>query len=148
MTMEYSLRNVDNEEIEWLYQLNEESYRDVVIRQFGDWDETFQRNRFHNKWQKSRPAKIVAIGDNPIGVLVLEQRETYDLLEEILLKVEYRERGIGTSLMQQLIANARRRNCPLRLQVLHENHRAKSLYDRLGFVVIDNLENHFLMEIH
>ncbi len=145
--MEYSLRNVRNDEIEWLYRLNEESYRDVVVRQFGDWDETFQRDMFHNKWRRTRPAKIVAIGDDPIGVVVLEQRESYDWLQEILLKAKYRKQGIGTSLMQRFIADARARNCPLRLQVLHENHRAKNWYERLGFVVIETLENHLLMEI-
>ena len=147
MTMEYSLRKVDNDEIEWLYELNEESYRDVVVRQFGDWDETFQRDRFQNKWRKTRPAKIVTIGVNPIGVVVLERRAIYDWLEEILLKAEYCEQGIGTTLIKQLIADARTRSRPLRLQVLHENHRAKSLYERLGFIVIETLENHFLMEI-
>ena len=145
--MEYSLRNVENDEIEWLYQLNEESYRDVVVRQFGDWDEVFQREWFHNKWRQARPAKIVAIDDTPIGVVVLERKDNYDWLEEILLKAEYREHGIGTSLMRQLISDARTRNRPLRLRVLHENHRAKDLYERLGFVVIETLDNHLLMEI-
>lgn len=147
MTMEYSLRNVGNDDIEWLYRLNEESYRDVVVRQFGDWDETFQRDMFDNKWRRVRPAKIVAIGNNPVGVVVLEQRKSYDWLEEILLKAKVREQGIGTALMKQFIADAHARNRPLRLQVLHENHRAKSLYERLGFVVIETLENHVLLEI-
>ena len=82
-----------------------------------------------------------------MGVVVLEQRISYDWLDEILLKPEYRERGIGTSLVQQIIADARSRRCPLRLQVLHENDRAKSLYERLGLEVVETLENHFLMEI-
>ena len=106
--MEYSLRNVENDEIEWLYQLNEESYR---------------------------------------GVVVLKRKDSYDLPEEILLKAEYRDHGTGTSLMKQLISDARTRNRPLRLRVLHKNHRAKDLYERLGFVVIEALDNHLLMEI-
>jgi len=147
MTIEYSLRDVRNDEIEWLYKLNKESYRDVVVRQFGDWNETFQREMFHAKWRRIHAAKIVLEGDNPIGVVVLEQRESYDWLREILLKAEHRDQGIGTSLMQRFIADARARQCPLRLQVLHENNRAKKLYERLGFVVIETLENHFLMEV-
>ena len=147
MTMEYSLRNVERSEIEWLYELNEEAYRDVVVRQFGDWDEAFQRDWFDKKWQKSRPAMIVAIGDDPIGVFVLEQRDGYDWLDEILLMAKHRGRGIGTSLMKQLIADARSRNRFLRLRVLRENHNARRFYESLGFVVLENLENHFLMEV-
>jgi len=30
---------------------------------------------------------------------------------------------------------------------LHDNHRAGNLYERLGFVLTDTLEDHFLMEI-
>jgi GNAT superfamily N-acetyltransferase len=147
MTMEYSLRNIDDNEVDWLYQLNEESYRDVVVRQFGEWEETFQRKWFYDKWRSARPAKIVAIGDDPIGVVVLEQRDNCDWLDEILLTADYRGQGIGTSLMKQLIADARIRNRPLMLRVLHENHKAKRLYERLGLIVIETLENHFLMEI-
>lgn len=129
--MEYSLRNVENGELEWLYELHEESYRDVVVRQFGNWDEAFQHNWFHKKWQKARPAKIVTIDNDAIGVVVLEQRDSYDWLDEILLKESYREQGIGTLLMEQLIADSRCRNQRLRLRVLRENHRARRLYERL-----------------
>lgn len=145
--MEYSLRNIDDNEVDWLYQLSEESYRDVVVRQFGEWEETFQRKWFYDKWRSARPAKIVAIGDDPIGVVVLEQRDNCDWLDEILLAADYRGQGIGTSLMKQLIADARIRNRPLMLRVLHENHKAKRFYERLGLIVIETLENHFLMEI-
>jgi len=145
--MKYSLRNVENDEFEWLYQLNKESYRDIVVRQFGNWDEAFQLDWFRTKWRKARPAKIITINGAAIGVVILEQRDDCDWLDEILIEAEYRGRGIGTSLLKELIADASARNRPLRLRVLHENHRAKELYERLGFVAIETLENHQLMEI-
>ncbi len=147
MTVNYSLRDVEDGDIEWLYGLNDESYRDVIIRQFGNWDEDFQRQWFDKKWDGSRPAKIVLIGSNPIGVIVLEQRGEYDWLDEILIKADYSGRGIGTSLIQGLIADARTRNRRLRLRVLTENHGAKRLYERLGFEVLETLEQHYLMDL-
>lgn len=147
MSTEYSLRRVEDGEIEWLYELNEESYREVVVRQFGSWDEKFQRDWFHRKWRNERPAKIVTTGNERIGVVVLERRESHDWLDEILIRTDYRGQGIGTSLMMQFIADARIRNRRLRLRVLHENHRAKRFYERLGFVTLETLRHHFLMEI-
>ncbi|MDJ0918099.1 MAG: GNAT family N-acetyltransferase [Woeseiaceae bacterium] len=147
MTIEYSLRDVEDGEIEWLYELNEESYRDVIVRQFGRWDEEHQRDWFDRKWQRERPAKIVTIGGEPVGVVVLEQKDDHDWLDEILIGTDYRGQGIGTSLMSQLIAEARAGNRRLRLRVLHQNHSAKRFYERLGFVVLETLEYHYLMEI-
>ena len=147
MTTECSLRDIEEGDIEWLYELHEQSYRDVVVRQFGSWDESFQRDWFDRKWQKDRPARIVTIKDDPIGVVVLEHKDDHDWLDEILIEADHRAQGVGSSLMKQFIANARAQNRPLRLQVLHENDRGKRFYENLGFVVQKNLENHYLMEI-
>ncbi len=147
MTINYSLRDVEDSDIEWLYGLNEESYRDVIVRQFGQWDEDFQRQWFDQKWSRNRPAKIVLVEREPIGVIVLEQRADHDWLDEILIKTDYRGQGIGTSLIQNLVADARARSRRLRLRVLLENHGAKRFYERLGFEALQTLEHHYLMEV-
>ena len=147
MTVNYSLRDVEDGDIEWLYRLNDESYRDVIIRQFGNWDDDLQRQWFDKKWERNRPAKIVLIGSKPVGVIVLDKREDHDWLDEILIKTDYSGRGIGTSLIQDVIADARTRNRRLRLRVLMENDGAKRLYERLGFEVLETLEQHYLMEL-
>ena len=147
MTTEYSVRNVQDGDIEWLRELNDESYRDVIVRQFGTWDEEFQQDWFNRKWQKDRPAKIITVGNERIGVAVLERREGHDWLDEILIKTGYRGHGIGTRLMTQFIADASARDRRLRLRVLHENRSAMRFYERLGFQALETLEHHYLMEI-
>ena len=147
MTTEYELRHFDGSEVEWLRELNDESYRDVIVRQFGTWDADFQRDWFEKKWRKERPAKIVAVGSKRIGVVVLERRESHDWLDEILIAADYRGRGIGASLMRRFIADAGTRNRRLRLRVLRENHSAKRFYERLGFVTLETLDHHYLMEV-
>ncbi len=146
MATEYSLRQVEDGDIEWLYALNEQCYRDVIVRQFGDWDEEFQRDWFDRKWQRERPARVVMVGSEPIGVVVLERKDSHDWLDEILIKTDYRGQGIGTALMRQIIADAHARDRPVRLRVLKENRSARRLYERIGFVLLEILEHHFLME--
>lgn len=145
--MEFSLRSVETDDLDWLYQLKTESYRDIVIRQFGCWDEELQSKMFFDKWDPIHPAQIIAIGAIKIGVVVVEQLEHYDWLGEIQITPAYRDKGLGTLIIQRYVDQARSRGRPLRLRVLHENRRAKLLYKRLGFIEIKSLENHYLLEI-
>lgn len=145
--MQYSLRSVRSDDLGWLYELNEESYHDVVTRQFGRWDEEFQQGLFHDKWPPMPAAQIVICADVRVGVVLFAQRENYDWLQEIQIKAECRGQGLGTSIVQSYIDDARSRRQPLRLQVLYENHQAKQLYLRFGFVESESLENHWLMEV-
>lgn len=144
--MNYSLKKVRPDETDWLYELNRESFLDVVVRQFGHWDEAFQRQMFLSKWEQPRPAQIIQVGESRVGVVILEQLEDCNWLHEIQICPDYRGQGLGTALMRELLTNARSRSVPLRLQVLHANQSAKRLYERMGFVEIRRLENHYLME--
>lgn len=145
--MNYSLRNTRPDEIEWLYELNKKSFLEVVVRQFGKWDEAFQRKIFFSKWEQPRPAQIIEAGSDRVGVLILEQLESCNWLHEIQICPNYQGHGLGTALLHDLLADARSRGVPLRLQVLHANQDAKRLYERMGFLEIETLENHYLMEI-
>ncbi|WP_144777050.1 GNAT family N-acetyltransferase [Marinobacter maritimus] len=145
--MNYSLRKAQPDEIEWLYELNRKSFVEVVVRQFGRWDEAFQRQMFFSKWEKPRPAQIIEKGSDRVGVVILEQLEDCDWLHEIQICPNYQGQGLGTTLLRDLLADARTRGVPLRLKVLHANQDAKRLYARMGFQEIERLANHFLMEI-
>lgn len=144
--MNYFLRKMRPDEIDWLYELNRESFLDVVVRQFGSWDDVFQRQMFFSKWEQPRPTEIIQVGENRAGVVILEELEECNWLHEIQICSSYQGCGLGTTLMHELLANARSRNVPLRLQVLHANQSAKRLYERMGFLDIQRLENHYLME--
>jgi ribosomal protein S18 acetylase RimI-like enzyme len=66
-------------------------------------------------------------------------------LNELVILPEFQGRGIGSSLLQEIIEDANNRGMPVRLQVLKAN-RALKLYERLGFVKNGETETHFQME--
>ncbi|PCM45993.1 GNAT family N-acetyltransferase [Marinobacter sp. ANT_B65] len=144
--MNHSFRKVEPDDMEWLYELNKASFLEVVVRQFGNWDEAFQREMFFAKWAQPRQARIIETETGRIGVLISEQLDDCDWLHEIQIDPGYQGRGLGTILLQNLLTNARSRCVPLCLQVLHANQKAKRLYERMGFREIEKLENHYLME--
>jgi len=67
-----------------------------------------------------------------IGRLIVNRADDELLLMDIALLLEYRNGGIGTALIQDLMAEAAQAGKPMRLQVEFFN-RALHLYERLGF---------------
>ena len=66
-------------------------------------------------------------------------------LADIALMPEYRNAGIGTSLIRELLSEGAAAGKPVRLHVARTN-RAQKLYSRLGFAKIGDTGTHFLME--
>ena len=137
-------RQARAEDQEFAYVVQRAAYEDVVCRQFGQWDEAWQRQHFIEKWNPKR-YEIVEKEGCPIGVLSVSRTQVEVCIIEIQLLPAYQGQGIGTELLQQELLFADERNLPVRLQVLRAN-RARGLYERLGFQIYDETDTHFLME--
>lgn len=61
---------------------------------------------------------------------------------EIQIDPRHQNRGIGTSVLLDVIAEASARGRDVRLSVGLENERAVRLYERLGFVSVGETETH------
>ncbi len=83
----------------------------------------------HAAWQ------IIKEAENPIGRMIVNRADDQILLMDITLLPEYRNRGIGTALIQDLMVEARRAGKPLHLHVETFNPAFK-LYQRLGFTKV------------
>lgn len=129
---------------EYFRLLNELSYRDVVTRQFGGWDEDLQTHNFDLKWQDQAYEKLFD-GDTLVGGIWVREFTDNIQIREIQIHPEHRGRGVGTRVLKQEINRALEKGKNLRLRVLLLN-RAKSLYVRLGFVEIDQDETHYYLE--
>ena len=90
--------------------------------------------------------QLIILKDNPIGqILVLREKSTIELIDISLLP-EYRNGGVGTALLGELIEESRKSGVPLRLQVQRNNQAAIRLYQRLGFSTIEQDEVYYRME--
>lgn len=75
---------------------------------------------------------MLEIDGQPIGRLYLDPRETHLHIVDISIAPAYRNRGIGTLLLQEIIDQARASSRAVGIHVEYNNP-ARSLYDRLGF---------------
>jgi ribosomal protein S18 acetylase RimI-like enzyme len=88
---------------------------------------------------------IVMAGGRRIGRMVIVRMDQEIRLADIALLPEYRNAGIGTSLIRELLSEGAAAGKPVRLHVTKTN-RAQLLYNRLGFTRIGDTGTHFLME--
>ena len=83
--------------------------------------------------------KIIVVEGVDAGWLQISESEREICLYQIHIEPGYRARGIGTELMQDLLAHGRIREKPISLYVVRNNP-AKALYERLGFKVVEEDE--------
>src|SRR3954451_10362612 len=88
---------------------------------------------------------VVLVEDEPVGRLYVDRREDEIRIVDIALLPEYRNRGIGSGLLGDLIAEADRVQKPLTIHVERFN-RALRFYQRLGFHEIADRGVYLLLE--
>lgn len=142
--IEYTLRPAVDDDEQFLRRLHKECYENVVIEQFGEWDDDVQRGFFDRKW-KPENYQIIVSPNADVGAVSVFDRDDHILLAEIVIVPEYQNSGLGSTVVEEIVARARKENRPVRLQVLKAN-RARELYLRLGFREVVRTETHLIME--
>jgi len=103
-----------------------------------DWDENqkraFLRMQFlaRERSYARSDDRIILMNGRPIGRMLVNRDDSAMLLTDIALLTQYRNTGIGTGLIQNLMKEAAASAKPLHLHVL-ETSAAVRLYERLGF---------------
>ena len=91
-------------------------------------------------------AMIVRLDGQPIGLLkVARDGDNWELIQ-IQLHPDHQGRGIGRMLVEQVIDQAKAAGAALRLSALKHNP-ARRLYERLGFVAIDEGAHSVMMRL-
>ena len=88
---------------------------------------------------------VLLLDDYPIGRLYLARWKDEIRIVDIALLPEYRDTGIGTSLLLDILAEAQEVGKPVRIHVEKFNP-ALRLYARLGFTNIDDRGVYWFME--
>lgn len=142
--LELNRRPAQEEDTEFARQAHHHAYHDVVVRQFGNWDEKAQDDFFNSAWKGSKH-EIIYTNGKPCGYFSMDESDDSITLHELVLLPEFQGQGIGSKILNEVIEIAKAKNIPARLQVLKEN-KAAELYRKLGFKQTGETETHFQME--
>lgn len=89
--------------------------------------------------------RIIMLDTQPIGRILVERNEQEIRVVDVALLPQYRNSGIGTYLVRELLAEAARLGKPFRAQVIRSSA-AVGLFERLGIVKIGETGSHYQME--
>lgn len=143
--MNYIIRDATITDYNAIYMLKSKSIRTYVERIWG-WDENYQRNEFDKDFSSISQFSVVEVNGEFAGFIQSFRSSECLNLVEIHLIPEYRGMGIGSNILcdlQKLSANLKIRIC---IGCFKENYRAKALYQRLGFIQINESETHYMFE--
>ncbi len=144
--MDITLRPATKNDTEFARLAHHRAYRDVVVSQFGSWDESRQDKLFHDNWNQLG-FEIILYNDVPCGYLRFENLENEIRGHELVILPEFQGKGIGSHLLKNILADGARRGVPVTLQVL-KNNRAAELYRKLGFQEVERTDTHIKMQLN
>jgi len=107
-------------------------------------DET---NKINNYVKNNVPKLLknysnIVVDNKMIGCLLLTDKDDGILLDEIYLEEGYRNKGIGTNILKNVLND----NNIVYLCVYKENVKAIALYKKLGFNAIDETDSRYYMK--
>lgn len=140
LLMRYTLDRVTDKDINILDRIHTENMKEYVEK-FYPWNPTLFRSNF-----VARDYQVVKHQDKIIGFIKVVASPTDIYLGEIQITRNYQNRGIGTNILENLIAKAKRNQKRLWLRVIKGNP-AEKLYMRLGFTVFEESLTHKKLEI-
>lgn len=140
--MEYKLSKSSEKDINRLIE-----YKNRTIYQYAKDLSNEEIDRI-NKYVTSEVPRLIndycniTVDNKIVGCILLTNNDNGKLLDEIYLEEEYRNKGIGTKIIMDILNN----NDVLYLWVYKENEKAISLYKKLGFNVIEETESRYYMK--
>ena len=133
-------------DIGWLTDVFLGSLREAITAARGAWDETREGVQFREQLDLTG-TQIIQLRGTDIGFVMSRDRGDEVELHTLCIAPEYQSRGIGSYITRRLVSRARTSGRGVVLSVLKANERARKLYERLGFVVVDESIHHHHMRL-
>lgn len=126
------MRFATSEDQAFLLELNRLAYEELVMRQFGAWDEPAQRSRFEAKLRVAE-FRIVEFEGRPVGAVWSSENDDHVFLHELLILPRFQGRGIGSQILRGELDRAVALGKPMRLHTLVLS-RAQEFFRARGFL--------------
>lgn len=139
----YELRRVSENDYEFIYQVKKDAYQKYVEINFGSWEEEKQKEYFKKFIDGCKEdAYIITLDGKNIGFYNGGATEGKYEIGNLCIIPEYQNRGIGTSILKDIISQ--NSGLEVRLQYFKQNPVGR-LYERLGFKRTGETTYHYQM---
>lgn len=140
--MKYNLINATNKDTDYIKKsklYNIFTYADDLPK-----DEVMRINNYVDEHipVEITDYKTIMCNKNKVGCLLVAKKDDGVILDEIYLEEEYRNKGIGTDIIKNIL----KINPIVYLWVYKKNIKAISLYKKMKFKIINKTENRYYMK--
>lgn len=142
--MEYYLRGITADDKDFIYEVKKLSIFEYVDKIWG-WDEEYQIKDFENDFD-NYIFKIIVVDEKDVGFIQIDESIDSINIIEIHIIPEYQGKGIGSSILKNIIERANNISKIVKIGCFKDNIRARNLYERLGFKVVKTTDTHYMME--
>lgn len=119
-----------------------EAFTDYIMEFFGKCDISVMENHL----QQLKPYLFKIVVDKEVaGYVYYKEEATQITVDVFTLLPNYRNKGLGTIILQDFIKTADKVNKPILLDTFKTNP-AKVFYERNGFAVVDENHSHFILK--
>jgi len=139
-----STRQAAGDDVAFLAEVFLRAMRIHITAARGFWDESRERRQFREQLDLHYTRIIEHNGVSVGFLMALPHGEDIEI-HTFCIAPENQGQGFGTAITRQVLDDARIRRCGVVLSVLKANKAARSLYERLGFVVIEETDHHYRM---
>ncbi len=136
---QFETRQATAEDFHRLLGIRNQVLREYILQVRG-WDEAREEARFRRNFDAETTQVITANG-LVVGFLGVREEDDHLYIAQAYIIPEYQGRGIGTSLIREVLAGDQ----PVELWVMTSNTGARRLYERLGFRVTGEENDHYRM---
>ena len=126
-------------------ELAQVPWSDEQKAEFVRWQFNLQRQDYQKNFPQTQ-YHVILVDDQPAGRIWISRDDDQIRLLDIALLDEFQNRGVGTVLLRRLIDEATRAKKSLQHMVFMLNTNARRFYERLGFVVTEELGAYLQME--
>ena len=138
---EYSLRNANNNDSELIFSIKKNALGEYIKITWG-WDEVLQR-KMHEKEMLSENISLIIYDNKTIGTVGKIVNENEIIICRLYIIDKFQSNGIGSDIVKNIILE--NTDKVIKLGVLKVNGRARKLYEKLGFEVYGEENEHFRM---
>jgi ribosomal protein S18 acetylase RimI-like enzyme len=142
--LKLTFRKAQQIDIEYLLRLRKNTMNEHLIN--SGMTTNLENHTKRVKYQLDN-AEIILLNDNKIGLFKVSECESNIEIIQIQIEPNYQNHGIGEQIIKLKIEDAISKNKHLKLSVLKSN-KAKNLYDRLGFRIIEEKDFSYIMQYH
>lgn len=140
---QYYLEKATINDSDFFYQVKKTVLKNYIEKIWG-WNEDFQI-QFHQQNFHVDETRIIKMDKAAVGVVEIKEDAYRIFISSLYLLPQYQNKGIGSSIIQQLITKATDKNKRVALEVLKINTGAQKLYKKLGFVLTEGDDTKYFM---